>query len=62
MLNKEQTRNITRAVNRLIRAEVDAAWKGGKPPDQWPNIEKELVQAREGYKRTITGLTLTPNN
>jgi hypothetical protein len=49
---------LMRAVRRLIRAEIDNAWKGGGHPDDIPYIEHELKSATAAYRKLMKELTI----
>lgn len=48
-----QRARIVRTVKRLIMAEVAHSWKGGADPAAFPEIERELQQARAAFQRAL---------
>lgn len=51
------TQLIRLAVRRLIDAEVADAWKGGGDPDDIPDIEFELREARAQFEDCLKEIT-----
>ena len=41
---------MKRIVDRLVKAEVAASWKGSQPPDDQVDIDRELNSAREAFR------------
>ena len=47
---------LKRAVRELIDAHVAHSWKGGKHPDEWPDIDAKLKAAQTRYTRALQRL------
>ena len=44
---------LKRAVNRLIKAEIEASWKGSMYPSDWPEVDRKLASARRNYNDAL---------
>lgn len=60
MITQAESVEIKRAVRRLIRAEVDSAYKGALDPIYHSDIESEVTKARAKFHSLISPNTLKP--
>lgn len=60
MIIQKECDNIKRAVRRLVRAEVDSAFRGAQDPIYWADMDKELRSARASLGNLLSVKTQKP--
>jgi hypothetical protein len=45
--------NIRLAINRYVRAKVAESWKGGRPPEEFREIEEEVSTSKQAMAAMI---------
>ena len=58
LLTKEHARDIQRAVNSLVNAEVKASWKGTLTPEGAARAESAVKRARARFKEVLASYTI----
>ncbi len=57
MIDRKQRARLQRAINRLVKAEIEQSWAGSRHPDDWNAIDTEQLRARAALKRTLDELS-----
>ncbi len=52
-------RQLHRAILRYARARIRDSWKGGQMPEEWPEIDEELAEARTELHNMLRRLPLS---
>jgi hypothetical protein len=57
-ITTKQARELRKRITKLVKAEVESSWKGGKMPEDWPEIEERLRIARKHVHEHIERLKM----
>jgi len=60
MITQQECDSIKRAVRRLVRAEVDNAFRGAQDPIYWEDMDKELRSAKASISNLLSVKTQKP--
>jgi hypothetical protein len=58
MIDRKQRARLQRAINRMVKAEIEQSWAGSRHPADWNAIDAEQLRARTALKRTLDELTV----
>lgn len=54
----QSVNKLKRAIRRHVQAQIDLSWKGGMHPEDWPDIEREAVNAQRKLDEAIRNIQM----
>lgn len=57
MLTPTQRNHLSRLIQARVQAEINRAFMGCQPPEDWPDIQAAVEHARKQLKNTLREMT-----